>query len=155
GIEHRDLPVPRVVEPTPRIAAGDGRAVRRPGGSLVAAVAAGQPLGRAAFRVDEEDVPLDLDVPVLLTAGTKRELPPVRRPARRGVLLLAARQPARLARTVARDEPDRRAVIVGLAVDSPRDERHSLAVRRDPRIVGPTQLVDVTRAHETGSKPLQ
>ena len=81
-VEDRDLAVARVVEPARSEAAGDPRAVRRPGGSLVPGIARGERHRLAALGVDEEDVSEELDIPVRLARGGERDALAVRRPLR-------------------------------------------------------------------------
>jgi hypothetical protein len=103
-VEHRDLPVVRLVAHPDRCEAeGDPRAVRRPRRRLGHAVGEGDTFGLAAGRVDDVDVRDDVDVPVPIPGRRKSDTRTVRRPGRLGVLEVTVRQLGGLGRSVGRN----------------------------------------------------
>jgi hypothetical protein len=121
----------------------DPRAVPRPAGLRDVLFEIGQTLRLAP--ADGQDVELLRGAAVAVRR--EREARAVRRPARVGVHALAGREAARRLRPVGRDEPDRPAVLVRLAVDAAADEGDRQPVRRHPRIGRPSQLVEILRPH--------
>ena len=114
------------------------------------------PIGRPGrlarpFGADSElarFAPREVDDVELRFPGARREedqLPPVRRPARRGIGLLAARERACLARAVRRDEPDPRAVFIGLGIDRRHDEGGMRAIGRYLRVADELERTEIPR----------
>src|SRR5207249_456926 len=108
-------------------------------------LAVGELARLTAFGGDDVEVHRRL----LVAATVRREREPrsVRRPAWCRVAALARGEPPRLRRSVERRHPDRAVVLVRLAVDLGHDEGDARPVRRDSRIAGIDELVDVFRLH--------
>ena len=122
----------------------DALRVRRPGDLLDALLLVGQLARLSALGRDDVEVHGRL---LVAAVGGEREPVPVRRPARRRVPALAGGELPRLRRSVERSDPDRAAILVRLAVDRGDDESNARAVRRDARVAGVDELVDVFRQH--------
>ena len=125
---------------------GDPRAVRRPDGLGRVLLQLCQARRLTAF--EREHVQL---LVVAFAIRDEREPAAVGRPARRRVGLLAGRHLPRRRRAVHRREPDRREIRVLLLVDRGDDVGDRRAVRGEPRIRRPDEVVEVFRAHGDGA----
>src|SRR5437870_4881248 len=89
-----------------------------------------------------------------MAGRSERDLRPVGRPRWRRFLEVALEELRGRRRPVGGDQPDGARVVAGFPVDPPDRIGDGAAVRGDPRLAGPGQLVDVFGLHAGhGSSP--
>ncbi len=99
-IDERDPGVPGVVEHAGVAFDGEPRAVRRPRRGADGAAALREPPRLSAGGGHQVDVAHHLEVPVGMTCGDEGDRPPIRRPGRRVVFVVALGELDRLGRSV-------------------------------------------------------